>query len=411
MDIGTPRTAAYDMDAQELILDQDADTSITSDTDDLIDFKAAGQDVFKIDATGSSPVNGLTVLASATGVATQLKAHGSDTNIGVTVVPKGSGQFGVTATTILLDAVTSVDIDGSALILDADGDSSLRETSDDVLALKLQNVDAFIFDGDVASPVNGYTFKSSATTVDPTIEAQGSDSVINTRLVPKSTGVAVCAGGWAVDGATNLTWRWQGSGTSLLLQENTGSASSPTWTTRNTLATGVGIGGLVPLQTYSPSAAASVDITSIISASYSTYLIKFALVPATDGADLWIRTDANNGASFDSGASDYGYHGVNNTGTTTVTGAGSDAAAQILVTTTGVDDALGSAGSIWIDTLGSGTRYPQLTFSVSYMDDNGTAHVWRNGGGSRLTAAAINAVQLLFSSGNIASGTVRIYGL
>lgn len=49
--IGFPRTASADFDGQELILDSDADTSITADTDDQIDFKVGGSDVLVLTAT------------------------------------------------------------------------------------------------------------------------------------------------------------------------------------------------------------------------------------------------------------------------------------------------------------------------------------------------------------------------
>src|SRR3990167_8633648 len=40
----SPLTAAVDMNGFELILDADADTSVTSDTDDRIDFRIGGAD-------------------------------------------------------------------------------------------------------------------------------------------------------------------------------------------------------------------------------------------------------------------------------------------------------------------------------------------------------------------------------
>jgi hypothetical protein len=60
-------------------------------------------------------------------------------------------------------ATTSKILDGQVLVLDDDEDSSLRESSDDVITLKLQNVDLFAWDGDVGSPVNGLTFVATAT--------------------------------------------------------------------------------------------------------------------------------------------------------------------------------------------------------------------------------------------------------
>jgi len=45
-------TGSLDMNGGEVILDADADTSITADTDDQIDFKVGGTDKMRIDATG-----------------------------------------------------------------------------------------------------------------------------------------------------------------------------------------------------------------------------------------------------------------------------------------------------------------------------------------------------------------------
>jgi hypothetical protein len=51
-DLGWPATKAKDLNGQELILDADGDTSITSDTDDQIDFKIGGTDVTSVGAEG-----------------------------------------------------------------------------------------------------------------------------------------------------------------------------------------------------------------------------------------------------------------------------------------------------------------------------------------------------------------------
>ncbi len=48
--------AEIDMNGNELILDADADTSITADTDDQIDFKVGGTDLMVLDADGLTAV-------------------------------------------------------------------------------------------------------------------------------------------------------------------------------------------------------------------------------------------------------------------------------------------------------------------------------------------------------------------
>jgi hypothetical protein len=42
----SPLTAALDMNGLELILDADADSSVTADTDDQFDFRLGGSDIF-----------------------------------------------------------------------------------------------------------------------------------------------------------------------------------------------------------------------------------------------------------------------------------------------------------------------------------------------------------------------------
>lgn len=57
-DLAWPATKAKDLDGQELILDSDADTSITADTDDQIDFRVGGTDRVQITSTGLDVISG-----------------------------------------------------------------------------------------------------------------------------------------------------------------------------------------------------------------------------------------------------------------------------------------------------------------------------------------------------------------
>ena len=99
-DLSSPATQTLDMDGQKLVLDGDADTSITSDTDDRIDFELSGTDLFRLDGTATTPVNGLDLVFSATGNAVQIQAVGSDTNITINLVPKGAGTLQIDGVSI-----------------------------------------------------------------------------------------------------------------------------------------------------------------------------------------------------------------------------------------------------------------------------------------------------------------------
>lgn len=170
-------------------------------------------------------------------------------------------------------------------------------------------------------------------------------------------------------------------------------------------------GGFALLNTYTPSGAASVDVTSQITGTYDRYLIAYDLRVATDNVNLYLRTDSNNGASFDSGATDYQYAGNNTSSAGTNAAFGSTGAAQILLTQTGVGNATneGVSGVIFLTFKGSASMYPQFVFDTAFANLSTNFNTSR-GGGFRASAAAIDAVQLLTSSGNL-TGTVRIYGI
>ena len=90
-----------DLNANELIIDLDADTSITADTDDQIDIKIAGADDFRFTAntftalSGSSivvPASGLTIASTAvTSTAAELNLLDGGTSTGTTAVADADG--------------------------------------------------------------------------------------------------------------------------------------------------------------------------------------------------------------------------------------------------------------------------------------------------------------------------------
>ena len=79
-----------DMNGVELILDADADTSITADTDDQIDIRIAGADDFRFTANSMNVLSGstLTVDSGAT-ITNSGTATGFPTNVGLMIALGG----------------------------------------------------------------------------------------------------------------------------------------------------------------------------------------------------------------------------------------------------------------------------------------------------------------------------------
>ena len=123
------KATLIDLNSNELILDLDADTSITADTDDTIHIKIAGSDELTLTTTAIAPStsDGQALGTSSLMFSDLFLASGSVLNF-------NNGDVTLThASNLLTLDGGSLDLDGEALILDADGDTKLVESADDVI--------------------------------------------------------------------------------------------------------------------------------------------------------------------------------------------------------------------------------------------------------------------------------------
>jgi len=167
-----------------------------------------------------------------------------------------------------------------------------------------------------------------------------------------------------------------------------------------------------PLSVQTASSSASLNFINIGNYAFVEFII-VDLLPATDDVELWIRTSTNNGSSYDSGASDYGWAHLGRTGgTTQAVSTGTDSKIILCQGAAGLDvsnvSGEGVSGSLRLYNP-TGTTSRRITHQIGFINGNG-AQTTYTGTGSRLTAADVDAVQFLFSSGNIASGTIYLLG-
>lgn len=173
-------------------------------------------------------------------------------------------------------------------------------------------------------------------------------------------------------------------------------------------------GGIVLLSSATASASSSIDFTSNIDTTYDHYMIIIdkAVATATDRI-LYMRTDSDGGASFDSSAGDYNYSGLSINSIGTVAGFGSASATQMQlsgVATNGSDADASGSYVIHLYQPASGSSFTHITFQGSQLNDTGSQD-YVCGGGNRESATAIDAVQFLFNTGNIATGEFKLYGV
>ena len=161
--------------------------------------------------------------------------------------------------------------------------------------------------------------------------------------------------------------------------------------------------------------AASLDIINL-TADFRAYKLVFDdMLPITDAVGLRLRTDTNNGASFDAGASDYSwvYTGMRaSTTTATPLSSADELATQIVLTSDLCGNAVGEEIS------GEITLYNPFNASSRTKIISQLAH--RNStpdfdlefvAGLRLLPGTENAFQLRFESGNISTMNYTLYGL
>ena len=135
------KATLIDLNSNELVLDLDADTSITADTDDTIHFKIAGSDEITMTATAFAPStsDGQALGTSSLMFSDVFLASGS-------VVNFNNGDVTLThgSNTLVLDG-GSLDINGQELILDADADTSITADTDDTIHFRIGGSDLITF--------------------------------------------------------------------------------------------------------------------------------------------------------------------------------------------------------------------------------------------------------------------------
>ncbi len=178
--------------------------------------------------TTSSAVNQIDITNAATGNAPSISATGDDTNIGLTLTPKGSGA-------VVIDGLSHPTADGSAnQFLQTNGSGTLSFATVDLTAINIvtdtspqlggnldtnsQNIliDDAHFIGDengneqiifqtTSSAVNQIDVTNAATGNGPSITATGGDTNIDLNLSGKGSGVTAIGGAATVAGTVYAT--------------------------------------------------------------------------------------------------------------------------------------------------------------------------------------------------------------
>jgi len=160
----------------------------------------------------------------------------------------------------------------------------------------------------------------------------------------------------------------------------------------------------------------TLDFTAFDSALYDSYLFTLSnVIPATDSTILYMRTSTDGGSTFDDssgvGTGDYAYSFTNVNGSTTVVGTFNDNSGTINLSSnigSGTGEG-GVSGQVWVNGPHL-TKSTIINWNLGYVHSTGSTGM-STGSGSRKAEENVNAVRFFFSSGNIESGTISMYGI
>jgi len=169
-------------------------------------------------------------------------------------------------------------------------------------------------------------------------------------------------------------------------------------------------GGMTLLEAHTASSSPSLSFTSCFSSLYDVYEFQFIqLLPASNTVNFYYQVSTNGGSSYDSGTN-YNSTVVNgNPSSASLNVTNNVSLPQALIFTGSSNNAnWGVSGfmrvynaltpNIVFKTQGTGSL-----FDSTVLQSESFSHSW-NG------LSAVNAIKFYFSSGTIASGTIRCYG-
>ncbi len=272
--------------------------------------------------------------------------------------------------------------------------------------------------GTAGSVVGAVKFKN-ATSGDITIQPPTGGLSTVTLTLPDATDTLI--GKATTDILTHKTYDTAGTGNAFAINGTSITAVSGTGAVclaSGSACAGGGSGSFVLVEQHTASTSASLDFTTCISSTYDDYVIELVtLLPATDAVHFYWFASTNGGSSYDTGAN-YGWAALRfvaaggfgtgaNTGASLISLDGMDGADSISSTAS-----IGGLSGTWriYNPLSAASnkllRGSVIGGAASFGSPFGLEN-W----GTYFSTTAVNAFQIKASSGNIASGTVRCYGI
>lgn len=361
--------------------------------------------------TTNAGTDTITITNSVTGLADAdygditVSSSGTVWNIDAGVVTETELNASVNASLDLADtALQAADIGVSIQGYDAD----LTDLSTKWTTASASGQASLQFHEDTDNGTNKVTLQAAASLGGDVVTTlpSATGTLANTSDIPNTFGTIAVSGQSDVvaDSTTDTLTLAAGSGIAI-----TTNAGTDTITIAAT-----GSSPFVLLSTQTASNSASIDFTSDITSTYKRYWIRFDNVAIqTDGEDLGLRVSTDGGSSFVSSAGAYRYSlNWRNEGSASG-GAGTNTEIRLSDSATGIGNAATESisGDLFVEDPANTASYCLIYGSSAFTTTNGQPSHGQFFGYYQTAGSAINALRFLMSSGNIVSGTFKLYGV
>jgi hypothetical protein len=245
----------------------------------------------------------------------------------------------------------------------------------------------------------------AAGTITAALSGNATTATTATTATNVSGTVAVANGG---TGTTSLTANnvILGNGTSAVQVVAPGTTGNVLTSNGTTWQSSDVPRGWVFLSTLTASNSTSINFTSLISSTYENYVVIInSMNPQTGSTTLTARVSINNGSTWIS--TNYRYNSFDLTGNTPGYAGGGSVTSLSISDFAVVPTTAGLSGQVLLFDLPAAGTIAKFLSQITYA----TRNSFTINSGSYQTAASINAVQFLMSSGNITSGTFSLYGI
>ena len=183
------------------------------------------------------------------------------------------------------------------------------------------------------------------------------------------------------------------------------------------LDSGVATGAMTLISTQTASSSSTISFASSIDSTYKEYIFKYTDIhPATDGANFQVNF-RDGSTAYDATKTTTVFlanHNEDDSGTVLEYKASNDLAQstsfQNLAESAGADNDQCVSGYLCLYNPSSTTFVKHFISETNNADSGNNSQVFYVSGYNN-TTAAIDGVQFKFSSGNIDSGTIKMYGI